>query len=43
MTGAQPPTIDQYNRFTVTMIQNSTSTATGGGLQCTVGPLNDRS
>ena len=43
VTGAQPPTIDQYNRFTVTMIQNSTSTATGGGLQCTVGPLNDRS
>ena len=43
VTGAQPPTIDQYNRFTVTMIQNSTSTETGGGLQCTVGPLNDRS
>jgi hypothetical protein len=43
VTGAQPPTIEQYNRFTVDMIQNSTSTATGGGLQCTVGPLNDRS
>jgi len=43
VTGAQPATIQQYNRFTVTMIQNSTSTATGGGLQCTVGPLNDRS
>jgi WD40 repeat protein len=43
VTGAQPPTIQQYNRFTVDMIQNSTSTATGGGLQCTVGPLNDRS
>ena len=43
VTGAQPPTIEQYNRFTVTMVQNSTSTATGGGLQCTVGPLNDRS
>ena len=43
VTGAQPATIQQYNRFTVDMIQNSTSTTTGGGLQCTVGPLNDRS
>ena len=42
VTGAQPPTIDQYNRFTVTMIQNSTSTEIGGGFQCTVGPVNDR-
>jgi hypothetical protein len=24
------------------MIQNSTSTATGGGFQCTIGPVNDR-
>ena len=43
VTGAQPATIQQYNRFTVDMLGNSTSTATGGGLQCTVGPLNDRS
>ena len=43
VTGAQPATIKQYNRFTVYMLQNSTATATGGGLQCTVGPLNDRS
>lgn len=42
VTGAQPPTIEQYNRFTVDMLENSTSTATGGGLQCTVGPVNDR-
>ena len=42
VTGAQPATIQQYNRFTVTMIQNSTSTATGGGFQCTIGPVNDR-
>ena len=42
VTGAQPATIQQYNRFTVDMIENSTSTATGGGLQCTVGPVNDR-
>ena len=43
VTGAQPATIEQYNRFTITFDSNSTSTATGGGLQCTVGPLNDRS
>ena len=42
VTGAQPATIQQYNRFTVTMIQNSTSTEIGGGFQCTVGPVNDR-
>jgi hypothetical protein len=42
VTGAQPATIQQYNRFTVTMIQNSTATATGGGFQCTIGPVNDR-
>jgi len=42
VTGAQPPTIEQYNRFTVNMIQNSTSTEIGGGFQCTVGPVNDR-
>jgi hypothetical protein len=42
VTGAQPPTIEQYNRFTVTMVQNSTSTEIGGGFQCTVGPVNDR-
>jgi hypothetical protein len=43
VTGAQPATIQQYNRFTITFDSNSTSTATGGGLLCTVGPLNDRS
>ena len=42
VTGAQPATIEQYNRFTVNMIQNSTSTEIGGGFQCTVGPVNDR-
>ena len=42
VTGAQPATIQQYNRFTVDMIQNSTSTEIGGGFQCTVGPVNDR-
>ena len=42
VTGAQPATIEQYNRFTVNMIQNSTSTEIGGGFQCTIGPVNDR-
>ena len=42
VTGAQPATIQQYNRFTVDMLENSTSTATGGGFQCTIGPVNDR-
>ena len=42
VTGAQPATIEQYNRFTVDMIQNSTSTEIGGGFQCTIGPVNDR-
>jgi len=43
VTGAQPATIEQYNRFTITFDSNSTSTATGGGFQCTIGPVNDRS
>ena len=42
VTGSQPATIEQYNRFTVDMIQNSTSTEIGGGFQCTIGPVNDR-
>ena len=42
VTGSQPATIEQYNRFTVNMLQNSTATATGGGFQCTIGPVNDR-
>ena len=42
VTGAQPATIQQYNRFTITFDSNSTSTEIGGGFQCTVGPVNDR-
>jgi hypothetical protein len=42
VTGSQPATIEQYNRFTITFDSNSTSTATGGGFQCTIGPVNDR-
>jgi|TARA_E500000318_G_scaffold111181_1_gene128797 hypothetical protein len=33
----------QYNSLTVPLISNASSTATGGGFQCTIGPINDRS
>ena len=42
-TGAQPATETQYNSLTVPLVSNATSTATGGGFQCTIGPVNDRS
>ena len=32
----------QYNSITVPLVSNATSTATGGGFQCTIGPVNDR-
>ena len=32
----------QYNSLTVPLVSNATSTATGGGFQCTIGPVNDR-
>ena len=32
-----------YNSLTVPLVSNATSTATGGGFQCTIGPVNDRS
>ena len=41
-TGAQPATKTQYNSITVPLVSNATSTATGGGFQCTIGPVNDR-
>ena len=31
-----------YNSLTVPLVSNATSTATGGGFQCTIGPVNDR-
>ena len=33
----------QYNSITVPLVSNAGSTATGGGFQCTIGPVNDRS
>ena len=41
-TGAQPATETQYNSLTVPLVSNATSTDTGGGFQCTIGPINDR-
>ena len=41
-TGAQPATETQYNSITVPLVSNASSTATGGGFQCTIGPINDR-
>ena len=32
-----------YNSLTVPLVSNATSAATGGGFQCTIGPVNDRS
>jgi hypothetical protein len=32
-----------YNSLTVPLVSNATSTETGGGFQCTIGPVNDRS
>ena len=35
-------TEQQFNSITFSLISNATSTETGGGFQCTIGPLNDR-
>jgi len=42
-TGAQPATETQYNSITVPLVSHAGSTETGGGFQCTIGPVNDRS
>jgi hypothetical protein len=41
-TGAQPATETQYNSITVPLVSNALSTETGGGFQCTIGPVNDK-
>ena len=38
----QSQTETQYNSLTVSLVSNASSTATGGGFQCTIGPINDR-
>ena len=35
-------TEQQFNSITFSLISNAPSTETGGGFQCTIGPLNDR-
>jgi hypothetical protein len=35
-------TEQQFNSITVPLVSNAGSTVTGGGFQCTIGPLNDR-
>ena len=38
----QPKFTTQFDGVNVTLASNATSTETGGGFQCTIGPLNDR-
>ena len=43
VVGVSPPgNQTQYNSLTVPLISNASSTDTGGGFQCTIGPVNDR-
>ena len=43
VVGPQPTqTETQYNSLTVPLVSNASSTATGGGFQCTIGPIKDR-
>jgi hypothetical protein len=39
----QPEFTTQFDGVNVTLASNATSTETGGGLLCTIGPINDRS
>ena len=41
-TGAQPATRIVYNSITVPLVSAAASSETGGGFQCTIGPVNDR-
>ena len=41
-TGAQPATRTVYNSITVPLVNAAASSETGGGFQCTIGPVNDR-
>jgi hypothetical protein len=38
----QPALVTQFDGIDITISSNATSTATGGGFQCTIGPINDR-
>ena len=41
-SSGQPSTTTRFDGINVTLVNAATSTETGGGLQCTVGPINDR-
>ena len=41
-SAGQPSTTTQFDGINVTLVNAATSTETGGGFQCTIGPLNDR-
>ena len=38
----QPSTTTQFDGIDITILNNAASTETGGGFQCTIGPINDR-
>ena len=38
----QPEFSTQFDGINVTLVNTASSTETGGGLQCTIGPINDR-
>ena len=38
----QPATLTQFDGINVTLVNAATITETGGGFQCTIGPINDR-
>jgi hypothetical protein len=38
----QPSTSTQFDGINVTLVNAATSTETGGGFQCTIGPVNDK-
>ena len=42
LSAGQPSTTTQFDGINVTLVNAASSTETGGGLQCTVGPINDR-
>ena len=38
----QPATLTQFDGINITLVNAATSTETGGGFQCTIGPINDK-
>jgi hypothetical protein len=41
-SSGQPSTTTQFDGIDVTLANAATGTETGGGFQCTIGPVNDR-